>query len=184
MGLQHIDEMHRDSMLSSPPHGSTTFPPGTWILDPNTTRLNLTTRVFAVHHLGITLRIREGVAEVNERGWMERLYLSFVAKSATSGSAFRDRHLRGSSFLDAETFPLVDFHGSATGQNIDGVMTLKGRSGRLRCTATEASLLDDGRAVLATYGSIDRRAIGLDAASSWCVGRHLNVALSATASRA
>jgi len=184
MGLQHIDEVQRDSMLSSPPHGSTAFPPGTWILDPNTTRLTISTRVFRVHPLEITLRLRDGVVEVNERGGMERLHLSFVAKSLTSGRAFRDRHLRGPKFFDAETFPLVDFHGSATGPNIDCVMILKGRSGPLSCTATEASLLDDGRVVLSNHGYINRRAIGLDTASWWGIGRHLNIALSATASRA
>ncbi len=184
MSFQHIDHVQRDSMLSSPPHGSTTFPPGTWILDPSTTRLDITTRAFGFHPITISMRIREGVAEVDEHGWMERLDLSFVAKSAISGSRLRDRHLRGPSYLDADTFPLVDFHGSATGENISGVMTLKGCSAHVRCTATEASLLDDGRAVLAAYGSINRHEIGLDAVSLWGIGRQLNVELRATGWRA
>lgn len=181
MGLQHIGEDQRDSILSSAPHGSTAFPPGTWILDPNDTTLVISTRVLGVRPLKVTLGIREGVAEVSERGLMERLYLSFKAESATSGSTFRDRLLRGPSYLDASAFPLVNFNGNAVGEKLECVMTLKDRPGRLNCMATEASLMDDGRVLLTAHGSVDRRTIGLDAASLWCSSRHLNLALRATA---
>lgn len=184
MTFEHIDYVQRDSLLSSPPHGSKPFPPGSWILDPSASDLRITTRLFGCYSVGITLRIREGVAEVDERGWMQRMSMSLLAGSATSGNKLRDRHLRGPGYLDAENFPIIDFHGTATGDKIDGAMTLKGHRVQLRCTATEASLIDGERAALVSYGTTDRRHIGLDNKSLWCIGHELSVELRGTGFRA
>lgn len=184
MGFEHIDHVQRDSLMSSPPHGSKTFPPGSWILDPGASHLRITTRIFGFYAVDITMRIRDGVAEVDERGSLRRLSMSLIAGSATSGNELRDRHLRGSGYLDAENFPIVDFHGSAIGDQIDGGMILKGHRVHLQGTATGASLLDDGRAELVSFGITDRRHIGLDNKSLWCIGYELGVELRVVGFRA
>ncbi len=183
MGFEHIDHVQRDTMLSSPPHGNTTFPPGTWVLDPNASVIEISTRILGFHPVYIGIKLREGVADVDSTGIIRRLAISLLSETAHSGNACRDGHLRGPGYLDTRTWPLIDFVGSAKGNVIDGLIGIKGHRAGLRVEATEASLREDGSASLAAHGSVDRRLIGLGIKSLWCIGYDVTFTLKGTAHR-
>ncbi len=184
MGFEHIDHVERNSMLSSPPHGSTTFPPGTWVFDPATSVVEVASRVFGLYSVNVSVQISEGVADVDAHGSIQRLQVSLTSDTATTGNRFRERHLRGPKYLYAQRWPHIDFFGRGTGDVVDGVIAIKGHRAGLRVIATEASLDEDGTASIAAHGAVDRRLIGLENKATWCLGYDLTFTLKASARRA
>ncbi|MGC1208668.1 MAG: YceI family protein [Ornithinimicrobium sp.] len=163
--------------MSSPPHGTKTFPVGAWVLDPAGSRIIISVRSLLVSSVKLTVRIEEGLVSVDDFGVIRHLEIRVAAASVDSGNARRDKHLRSADFLDSDMSPFITYSGSSTGDVIDGVAQVKDHNAALRLRATEATVSDDGIATFAAHGTIDRRLLGLDRLPSAVIGNQLTVAL-------
>jgi polyisoprenoid-binding protein YceI len=88
---------------------TTLIPTGTWVVDPDHSRIG-----YAVKHLGIStvrgeFRDFEGTLQIGEdvSGW--KAYGTVKVASIDTGEADRDGHLRSPDFFDAAQFPDIAF---------------------------------------------------------------------------
>lgn len=181
MGFEHVDHTLRESMMSSPPHGTKTFPVGAWVLDPAASTITVSVRNLLVSWVKLTVKIEEGLVSVDDFGVIRQMDIRVAAASVESGNARRDKHLRSVDFLDSTMSPFITYTARSTGDLIEGVAQVKDQSAALRLKATEATLSDDGTATFAAHGVIDRRLLGLGKLSAAMIGHQLDVELRGSA---
>lgn len=177
MGFEHIDHTLRQSMMSSPPHGTKTFPVGAWRLDPDASSIAVSVRAFMVSPITLTVDLQDGFVSVDDSGVVRQIRVTLKADSVRSGNLRRDRHARGAGFLNSADSPLITFSGRSQLDVIHGVVQVQDHSTPLPLKATQASLTEDGRAVFAAHGVVDRRLLGLGRLSALLIGRELDVSV-------
>lgn len=137
---------------------------GKWSLDASHSEVG-----FVVRHAGIS-KVR-GKFEVVEATLDSESELngkvSAIAKASSfdSGDANRDEHVRSADFLDVENFPLVEFSGEVHGDNLSGVLTIRGVSQEVEFEVLEAGTAIDPfgnlRAGFEATTTISRKDFGL-----------------------
>src|SRR5690348_8551212 len=100
---------------------------GTWQLDPYHTQVE-----FSVKHLGMMM-VRGNFSEVNatanidpdhpESSWVQ---LTIPTASIRTHNETRDNDLRGSNFLDVDTYPTITFKSTSVEPTSEDRFTLKG----------------------------------------------------------
>jgi polyisoprenoid-binding protein YceI len=100
------------------------IPTGTYAVDASHSSVG-----FEVKHMGIaTVRGRFGTFEGSIDASADAPVLSGTVDVATidTGDANRDGHLKGAEFFDADQYPKISFHSTATEVGADGQITLQG----------------------------------------------------------
>jgi polyisoprenoid-binding protein YceI len=102
----------------------TTIPTGTYTIDPTHSNVG-----FEIRHLGITtvrggFRTFEGTIDANADA--PRLVGSVEVASVDTGEVNRDGHLQAPDFFDAQHYPQITFHSTATDVADDGEIRLRG----------------------------------------------------------
>lgn len=102
----------------------TTIPTGTYALDPTHSNVG-----FEIRHLGIaTVRgaFRSFEGKIDATGDAPRLEGSVEVASIDTGEVNRDGHLQAPDFFDAQQYPQITFHSTATDVAGDGAIRLRG----------------------------------------------------------
>ncbi|MGB5951846.1 MAG: YceI family protein [Ornithinimicrobium sp.] len=183
--LTHIDHVERESLFNSAPHGTRLFPTGEWLLDTSRTTAAVSVSTFYIKRVRMEFMIEPGgSALVDDDGALRRVEVAACTGSISSGSASRDRRLKGPNFLDVENHPTITYYGSAKTALIGGVVRAKGRESQVSITATNASLLDDDTMTYSVRGTMGRDVLGLSNASSFFIGADVTVEVFGIARRA
>ncbi len=177
MTFEHIDHTLRESMMSSAPHGTKTFPVGAWALDPAESSITVSVRSLVVSSVTLSVDIQEGFVLVDDTGVVRQIDVKVRADTVRSGNAHRDRHVRGADFLNSENSPLITYSGRSQVDVIHGVVQVQDHPAALQLKVTQASLTEDGSAAFAAHGVVDRRLLGLGKLSSTLIGRDLDVSV-------
>ena len=143
----------------------TEIPTGTYSVDPAHSNVG-----FEVRHMGIaTVRgaFKQFAGTVDASGEYPSLSGSVEVSSIDTGESNRDGHLQSPEFFDAQQYPQITFHTTATelssdGQiTLDGEITIKGVSRPIELTGTLAENGQDPwgneRVGFEVDGTIDRR---------------------------
>jgi polyisoprenoid-binding protein YceI len=100
------------------------IPTGTYNVDPTHSGVG-----FEVKHMGIaTVRgaFKQFAGTVDASGEAPRLEGTVEVASIDTGEPNRDGHLQAPDFFDAQQYPQITFHSTATDAAADGAITLKG----------------------------------------------------------
>jgi len=145
------------------------IPTGSYNVDPSHSNVG-----FEVKHMGIaTVRgtFRKFQGAVDATGDAPRLEGTVEVASIDTGDESRDGHLKAPDFFDADQYPQISFHSSATDATQDGAIrlsgeiTVKGVTRPIELTGTIAENGQDPwgneRIGLEVEGKIDRREFDL-----------------------
>jgi len=164
----------------------------TWKIDPAHTDV-----VFAAKHMMVTT-VRGKFADVS--GTIEtegddastaRGEISIAVASLNTGNDYRDKHLRGTDFFDAEAHPVATLRLTGVtprGGELDvaGDLTIRGTTKpivlRAEALGFYASMEGVRRAGFSATGKIDRKAFGLDwnvalETGGWLVGDEIKLTI-------
>jgi polyisoprenoid-binding protein YceI len=145
------------------------IPAGTYTIDPSHSNVG-----FEVKHMGIatvrgSFRTFEGT--VDATGEAARLEGTVQVDSIDTGEENRDGHLKAPDMFDADTYPQITFHSTASEVSSDGAITLRGEitikgvTKPLELTGTVAEGGEDPwgneRIGFEVAGKIDRREFDL-----------------------
>lgn len=144
--------------------------PGVWRIDPPHTNIEAVAR-----HLMIT-KVRgrfsefEGTFEVGAQPEDTKISLSIQAASIHTGDERRDAHLRSPDFLDAETFPTIEFVSKTIerefqGYKVVGDLTIRGITRPVVIESAYLGVVTDPygneKAVFSGRTELDREAYGI-----------------------
>ena len=145
------------------------IPAGTYNIDPSHSNVS-----FAVRHMGIaTVRgaFRQFEGALDATGELPALSGTVQVASVDTGDEQRDAHLAAPDFFDAERYPVISFHSTATEQSedgsikLEGEITIKGISRPIELTGVVAEGGADPwgneRVGFEVEGAIDRREFDL-----------------------
>jgi polyisoprenoid-binding protein YceI len=162
----------------------------TWQLD--LTHSNVT---FSVKHMMVTtvrgsLKIADGTLEFDpQRPEASRVSIRLDAASIDTGAPQRDAHLRSPDFLDAETYPYIEFRSTSVEPDgddykIHGDLTIHGVTRPVILDAelggVVANLQGGQRAAFGARTKIDREDFGLTwnvalEQGGWLVGKEIKI---------
>ncbi len=105
--------------------------PGTWVLDPTHSSIELTARHLMVTKVRGTFKQFGGSITVGDSPETSSVEISIEAGSIDTGAADRDTHLRSPDFLDVATYPTIGFKSTSitadgSGYALTGDLTIKG----------------------------------------------------------
>ena len=145
------------------------IPTGTYTVDPTHSNVG-----FEVKHMGIaTVRgaFKQFAGSVDASGDAPRLEGAVEVASIDTGEVNRDGHLQAPDFFDAQQYPQITFHSTATDATADGEITLQGEitiKGVTKPIELTGTLAENGqdpwgkeRIGFELEGSIDRREFDL-----------------------
>lgn len=104
--------------------------PGTWVLDPTHSSIELTARHLMVTKVRGTFKQFGGSITVGDSPETGSVEISIEAGSIDTGVADRDTHLRSPDFLDVATYPTIGFKSTSitadgSGYALTGDLTIK-----------------------------------------------------------
>jgi polyisoprenoid-binding protein YceI len=145
------------------------IPAGTYAIDPTHSNVG-----FEVRHMGIaTVRgaFKQFTGAIDATGDAPRLEGTVEVASVDTGEENRDGHLQSPEFFDAQQYPQISFHSTATDASADGAITLKGEitiKGTTKPIELTGTLAENGqdpwgneRVGFEVEGKIDRREFDL-----------------------
>ncbi len=165
----------------------TTFPNGTWALDPSATTLEVTVKKLGFITVVGTLEIESGSIEIVD-GAVASVGVAAKSDSYSTGNPKRDEHVRSADFLDAGAHPAIEFSASGAeakgaSYRLAGTTKVKGASAPLSLDVSGLSV-DGEQATFKAAGSVDRTAIGVDKLPGFVINNNLELSISATATLA
>lgn len=107
-------------------------PPGRWTIDPAHSAITITTRHMGLASVRGVINEFSGTIDITEPAERSTAQARMRADSIDTGNKMRDDHLRSPDFLDASTYPLIEYTGTGvTPQGddrwtVDGQLTLHG----------------------------------------------------------
>lgn len=145
------------------PLGTSTGLDGRWTVDTTSARATFSARDLLHRPVSGTLDVTSGSVDVSD-GVPVRAEARLDLGSVDTGSARRDRDLRGPRFFDVAASPVLAFAGGPArsapeGWHLPGVLTLRGTSCALVLTV-EVDDAEDGPRVRAST-TLDRRDLGI-----------------------
>lgn len=183
--FEHIDHIDRDSMMNSAPHGTQTFPTGDWVFDVDRTSVVLSAPSVLAQRVYLRFALQAGArALVDSTGVLQRVDMSLLTATVSTGAQRRDDRLRGPAFLDTAHYPTIDYCGRANSDLIDGVLQAKTTRSALALEATNATLRDDDTLAFAARGTLDRKQLGLFKPATFMVSHELTLEVHGIAYRA
>jgi polyisoprenoid-binding protein YceI len=130
-----------------------------------------------------TIPVLAGKVVMDEGGHVAAARLEMEVAAIHTGNAHRDRDLRKSRFLDADTHPRLVVEvghamADATGWDLEGVLSARGARTPVTLRAVPVSLAD-GRVQVRITGRLDRTGLGMKV-PTFIVGRHVDLIVEAT----
>lgn len=145
---------------------STEIRPGTYTIDPARSTCRLTaTHVFGLKPVEATVAVRGGTVTVAADPKRSTASAELDAASFRSDDPRRDRDIRGKRFLDTANHPVIAFRSTgwargATGWQLTGVLSVRGRDSEVRLDLDRAESTPDGVRFVAR-ATVDRVAAGV-----------------------
>jgi polyisoprenoid-binding protein YceI len=162
-------------------------PPGEYRLDPARCRIGVSgTHLFGMSTVDGTFPLARGVVVVADPVTESLVTAEVDATGLTTGERLRDTELRSRRFLDARAHPLITFTEGrpvADGPRwqLDGIVTVRGTAGRVRCAIDAVQVSPEGFSARAAT-VVDRFAFGLTYGKR-LGGREFTLTLDVTAVR-
>lgn len=162
-------------------------PPGAYRLDPARCRIGVSgTHLFGMSTVDGTFPLAGGRIVVADPVTESVVTAEVDAAGLTTGDRLRDTELQSRRFLHGRAHPLITFTEGrpvADGPRwlLDGVVTVRGTAGRVRCAIDSVTLTPDGFTARAAT-VVDRFAFGLTYGKR-LGGREFTLALDVTAVR-
>ncbi|MCR6486388.1 YceI family protein [Amycolatopsis sp. OK19-0408] len=162
-------------------------PPGEYRLDPARCRIGVSgTHLFGVSTVDGTFPVAGGRIVVADPVTASVVTAEVDATGLTTGERLRDTELQSRRFLHGREHPLITFtdgHPVPDGPRwlLDGVVTVRGTAGRVRCAIDAVTLSADGFTARAAT-VVDRFAFGLTYGKR-LGGREFTLTLDVTAVR-
>lgn len=175
------------SSPASSSSNTTSLPAGSWSIDPASTTVTITVKKMKIITVPATLSVTSGTIGIAD-GKVAEVDVVADASSYSSPNKKRNEHVIGADFLDASQHPTITYSVSAV-QNIgddaqiEGEVTIKGRSARVTFDVTDVRV-DGDSATFAATAVVDRLDLGIDKMPAFVIGRDLDIAIAATAHRA
>jgi len=160
------------AVLSRPRPPVTDAPPaGTWAIDPGRARVAFSGRAGFLAPT-ISARFPEVAGAVVVGGPTDRIRVEVDVTSMTTGNPAYDELIAVADPFDAARFPIAVYESdrvrwSATGADVEGRLTLRGRTATVALTASYdtgragCSAAPGARMVVRAAGTVDREAFGL-----------------------
>jgi polyisoprenoid-binding protein YceI len=155
------------------------IPAGLWSLDSAASEVEFTAKTFwglvAVHGCFSGL---EGNGQIDDDG-LTAAQLSVDVASVDTKLARRDEHLRASKFFHAERYPHLEIAvrdrvtGGGQPQNINGEMTLRGRTVPVAIEVAITVAPDGKQLEVRAAIDVDRKALGMGSGLLGMVGRNV-----------
>ncbi len=169
-------------------HDATPLPSGTWTLDPSATTVTVSATKLGVFTIPATLTVVSGTIEIDDDHRVTGVDIAVDAASYASKNPKRNEHVRGADFLDADNHPTIAFetgrvNAGPAGYASDGTVTVKGRTSPIEVSISDVSF-DGSNGSFTAAASVDRNAIGVDKMPGLIIGARLQLAVTATATRA
>lgn len=133
--------------------------------------------------LGMALSVGSG-AVVDDNGLLQRVDVSFLTATASTGSARLDDRLRADSLLDTAHHATIDYVGRASSDVIGGVLCAKGERSGVTLRATNATLRADETLAFDLEGRIDHKDLGLLGLAPFIFGQTFWLTMQTIAHRA
>jgi polyisoprenoid-binding protein YceI len=147
---------------------STKIRPGTYSIDPARSTCRLTaTHVFGLKPVAATVALRGGTVTVAADPERSTASAELDAASFRSDDPRRDKDIRGKRFLDTANHPVIAFRSTgwvrgATGWQLTGVLSVRGRDSEVRLDVDRAESTSDGPRFTAR-ATVDRVTAGVSA---------------------
>jgi polyisoprenoid-binding protein YceI len=156
------------AQAATPPHAGLPVPTGRYRLHPELSTVAFTAKKLGVFTIRGTIRVESGTFTV--AGPIERstLHAVLAADSFKTPMAKRDKHVKGSTLLDAATYPKIEFDstevvpGPDGAWEVQGLLTVHGQTAPVALTVTSTSIEGALVRVRATT-QVNRRAFGVTA---------------------
>lgn len=161
--------------------------PGTYRVEPESSKVTFTTRhVFGLGGVAGSFGISSGEVVIADDLPASSVVASADVASFDTGSAARDREVRSKKFLDAASYPSIDFRSDGLTQQdggwvVRGVLSARGKDAPLELAITKSEVDGDAWAIEAV-GTVDRYAHDITAMKGMA-GRHLRLTVTARARR-
>jgi len=107
-------------------------PPGRWTIDPAHSAITITARHMGLASVKGVINEFSGTIDIAEPAEWSTVQTRMRAASIDTGNKMRDDHLRSPDFLDATTYPLIEYTGTGVTPlgddrwTVDGELTLHG----------------------------------------------------------
>lgn len=133
-----------------------------------------------------TLTVTAGTVEIADNR-IVGVDVTAAAASHASNNAKWDEHIASSDFLDVANHPVIGFHTndvvwSESGGTASGSIAIRGITSPIAVTISNVHI-DGHQATFDASARVNRVDLGIDKMPSFVVGAHLDVTVSASASR-
>lgn len=157
---------------------------GRYTLDPARSSITIRTRLFGLHSLTAAMYITGGQIDVNPAAPRATVTAAISAASFSTDNPRRDRDIRSSRFLHADTYPELRYRAGTLSQDHDhwtltGELTVRDVTRPVTLEIDSVQVTGQGFRAHATT-RIDRAAFGLTTAQ-WMGGRIFDIELTAVA---
>ena len=143
-----------------------------WAVDPAHTSIDFTVRHLVIAKVRGAFRVDSGTIEIPEGGKIPAaITVKIDAKSIDTREPQRDDHLRSADFLDAETYPFMEFKSTSVAPNgeteftVTGDLTLHGTTKSVQLKGEYEGAAKDpwgnDRVAYSATGRINRKDFGL-----------------------
>ncbi len=162
-------------------------PPGEYRLDPARSRIGISgTHLFGAATVEGTFPLLNGVVVVADPVTGSVVAADVDAAGLRTGDRLRDNELQSRRFLHGREHPVITFRSGSVRPDgprwvLEGVVTVRGTAGRVRCGIEAVSVVDGGFVARATT-VVDRFAFGMTYGKLMGGGQEFVLTLDVTAS--
>ena len=145
--------------------------PGVWEIDPSHSSVGAVARHLVVSKVRGRFTSFTGTVTIGETPEESGVQATIDATSIDTAEPKRDAHLRSADFLDAETYPTLEFRSTAVEQTgpstlrVDGDLTIRGISRPVSLDVGYGGLISDpfgnAKAIFSAHTEIDREDWGM-----------------------
>ncbi len=144
------------------------FPAGRYRLDPHHSTVAFAAKKLSLFTVRGTMGIASGEFVVGTPLERSRVHVVVSAGTFATPMAKRDEHVKGSTLLDVETYPHIEFTSTEVvpgsgAWEIRGTLTIHGQSAPATLSVTTTAVEDTGLVRVSAQTDVDRRLFGVSA---------------------
>jgi polyisoprenoid-binding protein YceI len=162
---------------------TTSLPTGTWQIDPSSTTVTVSAKMFSLLTVPATFTVVSGTIEVDAENEVTAVDVVVDASSYASKNAKRNEHVVGPDFLDATTHSTISFQASRVTQadanyTTSGTITSKGKPSPMEVAVSDVEI-DGGSGSFTASATVDRTTLGVDKMPGLVIGRNVELTVDA-----